>query len=64
MLDLALVVLEVRLDERVRINPEEFRDRGVLQHHRLGHVERRGAMMRERRTDTRGEADNQYHQHQ
>jgi len=58
MLDLALVVLEVRFDERVRINPEEFRDRGVLQHTGLVMSNGRGAMMRERRTDTRGEADN------
>src|SRR4030095_3471651 len=47
----------------MRIDPKEFRDRGVLQHHRLAHVERRSAVMRERRPVNRGESRKQYHHH-
>ena len=64
VLDVALFVLVVRLDERVGIDPEEFRHHGVLQHDRRAHVERRGAVMRERRAVNRGESGEQDHHHQ
>jgi hypothetical protein len=63
-LDVALFVLVVCLDERVGIDPDEFRDYGFLQHHRRAHVERRTTVMRERWAVNRGKSRDHDHHHQ
>src|SRR5437016_12740929 len=64
MLDIALFIFRVRLDQGMGINPSELGYDGVLQHDWFGHVVRRRPMMRDRRAGNSQESGDRYNQHE